>query len=168
MVFPGHSGSGHKKRRKRSIITDVANEQQINIDTDDGDGDDDGIGPNFVARSGNLTRIVDGIEVKTLDGDDDSEDGDLDIKSEHGQGKPMLRREVVQLGGGGSGAQEFYYWTFTEKISGDELFTFVGHLKHYGSYTLRLRACHKVKSETRADESGKQVPTGRRFKRCSR
>ena len=75
-----------------------------------------------------------------------------------------LRREVVQVGGG---AQDFYYWTFTEKISGDELFTFVGHLKHYGSYTLRLRACHNVKNETRADENGKQMPTGRFFKRCS-
>ena len=162
LVF-SQSGNGHKKRRrKRSIITDVANEQVIPFETDDDDDADD---PYFLARSDNLTRIVDGIEVKTLGGDGGDSEDDLDVRSEHGQGKPMLPREVVQVGGG---AQDFYYWTFTEKISGDELFTFVGHLKHYGSYTLRLRACHKVKNETRADENGKQVPTGRFFKRCSR
>ena len=153
LVFSQNGNGLNKKRRKRAVITDVANEQLIPLDQDDVDMDRD-FGP---MKSNNLT-IVDGIiPVRTLE--DSEERQEILVKSQHGQEKPMPKRKVVDVGG----AEEFYFWTYSEQISGDKLLSFIGHLKHYGSYTLRIRACHKPYKEVKETQAGERY-----VKRCSR
>ena len=160
LVFSQNGNGLNKKRKKRAVITDVANEQLIPLDQDDHDMD-----RKFgLVKSNNLT-IVDGIiAVRTVE--DSEERPDITIKSQHGQEKPMPRRQVVDVGG----VEEFYYWTFSEQISGDKLLSFISHLKHYGSYTLRIRACHKPYKEGKETQVGENArPAGERYvKRCSR
>ena len=145
LVFSQNGNGLSNKRRKRAVITDVANEQLIPVD--DEDVMDRDIGS---VKSNNLT-VVDGIPVRTIE--DSEERRDIVVRSQHGQEKPIPKRQVVDVGG----VEGFYYWTYSEQISGDKLLSFLGHLKHYGSYTLRIRACHKPYGE------GEKI-----FKRCSR
>ena len=147
LVFSNGNGLV-KKRRKRAVITDVANEQLIPLDEEN----DFEVARDFGSVKRTNLTIIEGIRVRTIE--EPEEGRDIIVRSQHDQEEPMPKRQVVDVPGG----EKFYYWTYSEQISGEKLSSFIGHLKHYGSYTLRIRACHKPYREA-----------GEKYvKRCSR
>ncbi len=132
IAFPTKVSVDGKKRRRRAVITDVANEQEIEL------GEDDLKDANTLRLLKTTTTVAPGSPRELPD---DSTRYDV-LTEKDWDDFERPKSSVIDLPDG-----RYYYYTYSAEVGGDRLYAFVTHLRHYGSYTLSVRACHAVKED---------------------
>jgi hypothetical protein len=146
-------GMDGKKRKRRTVVNDDGT-NEIREDFDEEDIETAlGVGVGNIATNALSTSTSSSLPLREIKDDDPR----YAILSKNEQEFPRPFKSVVDVQGG-----DYYYWTYTAKVPGDKLFSLIAQLRHYGSYTLKLRACHAYTE--RQDNSGNNIFS----KRCSK